>query len=138
MMETCETTAGRRTGEWSGEWTAAWERGWRGSAARDAGGPSEWCDAYPPTGERVAALPMGERAAGGSRAWAAGSVAFVVFWSLTYLLRQPGVGAVASRPFSLLGDFALEGACLALAWLALVVIACLAVLRGAIVFSPDR
>jgi hypothetical protein len=113
MIETCETTAGRQTGEW----TVAWERAIQ---------------------ERVAALPRRERAAAGSRAWAAGSIAFVVFWSLTYLLRQPGVAAVASRPFSLLGDFALEGACLALAWLALVVIACLAVLRGAIVFSPDR
>ena len=113
MIETCET-AGRRTNEWT---VAAWPRGAQ---------------------EGVAALPRGERTAASPRAWAAGSVAFVVFWSLTYLLRQPGVSDVASRPFSLLGDFALEGTCLALAWLALVVVACLAVLRGAIVFSPDR
>jgi hypothetical protein len=113
MIETCET-AGRRTSEWT---VAAWPRG---------------------SQERVDALPRGDRAAASPRVWAAGTVVFVVFWSLTYLLRQPGVAAVASRPFSLLGDFALEGACLALAWLALVVVACLAVLRGAIVFSPDR
>jgi hypothetical protein len=70
--------------------------------------------------------------------WAAGAIVFVVFWSLTYLLRQPGVSDAAARPFSLLGDFALEGAFLALAWLALVVIACVAVLRGNIVFTAEK
>jgi hypothetical protein len=69
---------------------------------------------------------------------AAGAIAFVVIWSLTYLLRQPGVSDVAAQPFSLIGDFALEGAFLALAWLALVVVACLAVLRGAIVISVQE
>jgi len=69
---------------------------------------------------------------------AAGAIAFVVFWSLTYLLRQPGVSDVAAQPFSLMGNFALEGAFLALAWLALVVVACLAVLRGAIVITGQE
>jgi hypothetical protein len=72
-----------------------------------------------------------------ARTWLVGTIAVVVFWSLTYLLRQPGVADVAARPFSLFGDFALEGAFLALAWLCLVVAASVGVLRGAIVFSSS-
>ena len=87
---------------------------------------------------RSTALPRREAAEVTPLTWAAGTIAFVVFWSLTYLLRQPGVSDAGARPFSLLGDFALEGAFLALAWLALVVVACVAVLRGTIVFTPDR
>ena len=87
---------------------------------------------------RSATLPRREAVEVTPLTWAAGAVAFVVFWSLTYLLRQPGVSDAAARPFSLLGDFALEGAFLALAWLALVVVACVAVLRGTIVFTADR
>jgi hypothetical protein len=56
----------------------------------------------------------------------------VVFWSATYLLRQPGL-ATAVQPVSLLGDFALEGAYLALAWLGLVAGVGVALLRGEIV-----
>ncbi|HVG96762.1 MAG TPA: hypothetical protein VNK05_07680 [Chloroflexota bacterium] len=84
---------------------------------------------------RSAALPRRTAVEVTPITWAAGAIAFVVIWSLTYLLRQPGVSDVAAQPFSLIGDFALEGAFLALAWLALVVVACLAVLRGAIVIS---
>jgi hypothetical protein len=87
---------------------------------------------------RSAALPRRESVEVTPLTWAGGAIAFVVFWSLTYLLRQPGVSDAAARPFSLFGDFALEGAFLALAWLALVVVACVAVLRGSIVFTADR
>jgi hypothetical protein len=87
---------------------------------------------------RSATLPRREAVEVTPLTWAAGAIAFVVFWSLTYLLRQPGVSDAAARPFSLLGDFALEGAFLALAWLALVVIACVAVLRGNIVITAEK
>src|SRR5262245_33509313 len=69
----------------------------------------------PVTPLRQAALPRRAAVEVTPLTWAAGAVAFVVFWSLTYLLRQPGVSDAAARPFSLLGDFALEGAFLALA-----------------------
>lgn len=71
-------------------------------------------------------------------AWIAGLCAAVVLWSVTYLLRQPGVAGIGAEPFSLLGDFALEGAVLALAWLGLVVAGCIAVLRGTIIFSAEN
>ncbi|MDQ3699934.1 MAG: hypothetical protein M3442_03325 [Chloroflexota bacterium] len=70
-------------------------------------------------------------------AWIAGLCAAVILWSVTYLLRQPGVAGIGVEPFSLLSDFALEGAILALAWLGLVVGGCLAVLRGTIVVSAE-
>jgi len=41
----------------------------------------------------------------------------------------------AVQPFSFIGDFALEGAALAMAWLTLVVVACVAVLRGNVVIT---
>jgi hypothetical protein len=61
-----------------------------------------------------------------------GSVALaVVVWSVSYLIRQPGVVTTAmAQPFSPVGDFALEGMLLALAWLTLIVVACLALLTG--------
>ena len=51
-------------------------------------------------------------------------------------MRQPGVADVAAQPFSLLGNFALEGIALSLAWLGLLVSGCVALLRGAIVITP--
>jgi hypothetical protein len=69
---------------------------------------------------------------------AACGVAFVLLWSLTYLVRQSGAADVAVQPFSLLGSFALEGIALSLAWLGLLVSACVALLRGAIVITPGR
>lgn len=72
-------------------------------------------------------------------AWVAGLCGAVVLWSVSYLIRQPGLGGVDVQPFSLLGDFALEGAMLALAWLSLVVAGCVALLQGTIVISsPGR
>ena len=56
----------------------------------------------------------------------------VVVWSVSYLVRQPGVATSAlSLPFSPVGDFALEGMLLALVWLGLLAGLCLAVLTGA-------
>jgi len=79
-----------------------------------------------------------DSALSGVAGYAAMAVAVVVFWSLTYLMRQPGVAVAAAQPFSLVGNFALEGAMLALAWLGLVVVACLAVLRGDVVIAAGR
>jgi hypothetical protein len=87
-----------------------------------------WTQAPP----RVAALEERDEARGVARSWMLAFVGAVVLWSLTYLLRQPGV-APGAQPFSLLGDFALEGAFLALAWLGLMLVTCVALLRGAIV-----
>jgi hypothetical protein len=56
----------------------------------------------------------------------------VVIWSVSYLIRQPGV-ATLNEPFSPLGNLALEGMVLALAWLGLLVTICLAILTGAAV-----
>ena len=65
-----------------------------------------------------------------TRYWSA-AVA-VVAWSVSYLVRQPGVSARTLAPtFSPVGDFALEGMLLALAWLALLLVACLALISGA-------
>ncbi len=56
----------------------------------------------------------------------------VVIWSVSYLIRQPGVAtSTLAMPFSPVGDFALEGMLLALCWLGVLVAACLAVLSGA-------
>jgi hypothetical protein len=87
---------------------------------------------------RVACAPRGEAVSLSPQAVAAIGVAFVLLWSLTYLVRQPGVAGVAAQPFSLLGNFALEGIALSLAWLGLLVSACVALLRGAIVITPGR
>ena len=54
------------------------------------------------------------------------------------LVRQPGVADVTAQPFSLLGNFALEGIALSLAWLSLLVSGCVALLRGAVVFTSER
>jgi hypothetical protein len=60
----------------------------------------------------------------------------VVIWSVSYLVRQPGVATtVLTQPFSPVGDFALEGMLLALAWLGLIATACLALLSGAARFE---
>lgn len=79
-----------------------------------------------------------DAALSGVAGYAATAVAVVIFWSLTYLMRQPGAAVAAAQPFSLIGNFALEGAMLALAWLGLVVVACLAVLRGNVVIASGR
>lgn len=60
----------------------------------------------------------------------------VVVWSVSYLIRQPGVATTAmTQPFSPVGDFALEGMLLALAWLGLIAAACIALLTGAARFE---
>jgi hypothetical protein len=87
---------------------------------------------------RVACAPRREPFSFSPQAVAACGVAFVLLWSLTYLVRQPGAADVAAQPFSLLGNFALEGIALSLAWLGLLVSACVALLRGAIVITPGR
>lgn len=69
-------------------------------------------------------------------AWFWKSVAVVIAWSVSYLLRQPGVAASSlAEPFSFIGNFALEGMVLALGWLILLACACLAVLTGAAQFD---
>ncbi|HEV2126225.1 MAG TPA: hypothetical protein VGW38_26010 [Chloroflexota bacterium] len=61
----------------------------------------------------------------------------VVIWSVSYLLRQPGVAAM-DAPFSFLGNFALEGMVLALGWLGLMLAGCLAIVSGvAMVHDPS-
>ena len=87
---------------------------------------------------RVACAPRGEAVSLSPQAIAAFGVAFVLLWSLTYLVRQPGVADVTGQPFSLLGNFALEGIALSLAWLSLLVSGCVALLRGAVVFTSER
>ncbi len=71
------------------------------------------------------------RAASQAAAWYWGTALAVIVWSVSYLLRQPGV-AVAStaEPFSFVGDFAIEGMVLALAWLGVLATACIVVLAG--------
>lgn len=74
---------------------------------------------------RAEALPK-------AAAWFWFATVAIILWSVSYLARQPGVATSAlSLPFSPLGDFALEGAMLALGWLAVLAAACLAVLTGA-------
>lgn len=91
------------------------------------------------SGIRVAARvarPVAEREDSQAAAWYwAGAVA-VVIWSVSYLVRQPGVATtVLAQPFSPVGDFALEGMLLALAWLGLILVACIALLSGAARFE---
>lgn len=74
-----------------------------------------------------------QSAAEGSQlaAWFWGACLAVIVWSLSYLLRQPGVAiSPLGEPFSPFGNFALEGMLLALGWLSILVAACLAVLTG--------
>ncbi|HEU5317759.1 MAG TPA: hypothetical protein VFX49_16730 [Chloroflexota bacterium] len=60
----------------------------------------------------------------------------VVVWSVSYLIRQPGVATSSlAQPFSPVGDFAVEGMLLALSWLGLVAAACVALLTGAARFE---
>ena len=60
----------------------------------------------------------------------------VVIWSVSYLVRQPGVATTSmAQPFSPVGDFAFEGMLLALAWLGLILAACIALLTGAARFE---
>ena len=87
---------------------------------------------------RVACAPRREPVSLSPQAVAACGVAFVLLWSLTYLVRQPGGADIGAPPFSLLGNFALEGVALSLAWLSLLVSGCVALLRGAIVITPGR
>jgi hypothetical protein len=63
--------------------------------------------------------------------WFWGAALSVAIWSVSYLLRQPGIAtSVLNVPFSPLGNFALEGMLLALAWLVTFAAAALAVLTG--------
>ena len=69
-------------------------------------------------------------------AWFGAVALAVVVWSVSYLIRQPGVATTAlGQPFSPVGDFALEGMLLALGWLGLIAAACLALLTGAARFE---
>ena len=81
----------------------------------------------------VAATPSDSEAAEQSRAaaWFWSTALAVVVWSVSYLIRQPGVAtSTLALPFSPLGDFALEGMLLAIVWLGLLAAVCLAVLTG--------
>jgi hypothetical protein len=139
-----------------GDASRATERGWSrmmsemainrraGSVARSAAVPS-WdirgmthVAALDASAQTVTVERPREGVLSGVAGYAAMTVAVVIFWSLTYLMRQSGVAVAAEQPFSLIGNFALEGAMLALAWLGLVVVACAAVLRGHIVIASDR
>src|SRR6266542_2805832 len=72
------------------------------------------------------------RVAARAAVWYWSSAFAVVVWSVSYLVRQPGAaGTTLAPPFSPVGDFALEGMLLALAWLGLLLAACLALLSGA-------
>ena len=83
-----------------------------------------------PTAREAARVAPAEQSSAAAWFWAV-SLAVVV-WSVSYLIRQPGVATSAlSHPFSPVGDFALEGMLLALSWLGVLVAACLAVLTGA-------
>ena len=84
---------------------------------------------------RVACAPRREAASLSPQAAAAFGVAFVLLWSLTYLVRQPGVADVAAQPFSLLGNFALEGIALSLAWLGLLVSACVNIVARLLIWQ---
>jgi hypothetical protein len=70
-------------------------------------------------------------------AWFLTSALVIVIWSVSYLVRQPGV-ATNAMPFSPVGDFALEGMLLALGWLAVLAAACIAVLTGAARIDEPR
>ena len=66
-------------------------------------------------------------------AWAWSAAISVLVWSVSYLVRQPGVvTSTLAQPFSPVGDFALEGMLLALVWLGLLAAACVAILTGAV------
>jgi hypothetical protein len=69
-------------------------------------------------------------------AWYGAVALAVVVWSVSYLIRQPGVATTAlGQPFSPVGDFAFEGMLLALGWLGLIAAACIALLTGAARFE---
>jgi hypothetical protein len=77
--------------------------------------------------ERVAERPEQAQAA----AWFWAGCVTIVIWSVSYLIRQPGVAtSAATLPLSPVGDFALEGMLLALTWLGMLAATCLAVLTG--------
>jgi hypothetical protein len=59
------------------------------------------------------------------------AAALLFVWSATYLARQSGLDL--QTPVSPLGNFAVEGMILALAWLASVVAVCVATLTGLVV-----
>lgn len=84
----------------------------------------------------IAARSVGRtRAAQESQAaaWAWSAAVALVVWSVSYLVRQPGVvTSTLAHPFSPVGDFALEGMLLALVWLALLAGLCLAILTGVV------
>lgn len=88
---------------------------------------------------RAAAAPIeGDLPQTWGATWFWRSTFAVIVWSISYLVRQPGLAtAVAAEPFSVFGNFALEGMLLALGWLGLFAAISLAVLTGAaIVVDP--
>ena len=100
------------------------------------GAPERYAVGFGPMAEprAGAAVAVAERAEEKSQAaaWFWSVTLAVIVWSLSYLLRQPGVaGSSLVEPFSPVGNFAIEGMVLALAWLGVLVTACLAVLTGA-------
>jgi hypothetical protein len=81
---------------------------------------------------RSGARPADEGEGSRTAAWYWSVALAVAVWSVSYLVRQPGVAATTLvPPFSPFGDFALEGMLLALAWLGVLLAACLVLLTGA-------
>ena len=129
-----------------------WQRGWdvqvgRSARVRVASSTPTWSG---PT-VAVGIAPAGqEYAAAAARAAAlpsAGVDRFVLvvatllaglaLWSISYLIRQPGLAMV--EPPSLVGNFAVEGMLLALGWLAAFVAGAAAVATGIVAFQePGR
>src|SRR5581483_7868396 len=84
------------------------------------------------------ALPALARAnawAGTLAGWIGAGTALLLCWSVSYLLRQPGLDP--ATPFSPLGSFALEGMLLGLVWIAAIAALALALAAGLIVVRHD-
>jgi hypothetical protein len=88
----------------------------------------------PDLGVRVAVAPPLRaerhlaRPAGAALRLAIGAAGLLLLWTLSYLARQNEV----ALPPSFVGDFFLEGALLALAWLAAIAGGCIAMLAGCV------
>ncbi|MBI3974400.1 MAG: hypothetical protein HY332_24230 [Chloroflexi bacterium] len=68
-----------------------------------------------------------------ANAWIGATAAVLLAWSISYLMRQPGID-VATPP-SPFGNFALEGLLLSLVWLATIAGAGLSLLAGVVTVS---
>ncbi len=79
---------------------------------------------------------MADTRAGEWAGWIVAGVALLLCWSVSYLLRQPGLDP--ATPFSPLGSFALEGVLLSLVWIAAIAALALALAAGRIVVRHDR